>query len=188
MTNIPNDPRRGIYQGSPYASSASQQPPRYTAAQQQQQQTAGRRSGAIIVVAVVVILSLLSAVAEESGFAFFFIPLIIIFGVTALIAFKIIKNVRAQQNSKTSDFAAPHMCDDNQHTDKSLASSQDGYKSYTPPAYVPTTRHDYVFKKIRRLTAEEYRKKLEELDSLLKAGMLSQDEYNAKRREYSEAR
>lgn len=113
----------------------------------------------------------------------------------ALIAFIIIKSLkrggdaaprRASQDGHICESPAEHAS-----SERSAASTLDemesGYRAYSYTAAETSAHESYVYKRIRKMTPEEYRKKLEELDSLLEAGMMTREEFNLKRREYAQA-
>ena len=94
--------------------------------------------------------------------------------------------------------AAPagHLCDEDQHAAEmrdsaaSLDNLQTGYRDYSTASVQQTeTYHDpsqYSLRGgFRTLSREEFRKKADELRSLLGAGIISPEEYRAKLEEYS---
>lgn len=84
-----------------------------------------------------------------------------------------------------------HLCDEGAHAAESGASyaatlyeMEQGYQSYTP-APISFQQGAYRRLDLRRLTADELRKKQEELKDLRDAGIITTQEYNQKMREYA---
>ena len=87
--------------------------------------------------------------------------------------------------------AAGHLCEDAENHQREelnaaevLNDMQEGYISYSfQNASLNRAKNSHYTG--QRISQEQYSKKLEELESLLKSGMISRDEFNEKKLEYS---
>ena len=84
-----------------------------------------------------------------------------------------------------------HLCEPGQHAQEVRSSSetlndmQDGYSEYSAGRGGSSSQVVYSTEFSDRMGREQYQKKMQELRSLLDAGIISQEEYRAKMSEYS---
>ena len=155
-----------------------------------------KRGGAAAWVWLAVLLgyAFISRVATGGGAYIAIIGVVIVF--IAVIAAVIIRSAKKGGAGVTERRSSQdgHICESpSEHTasERSAASTLDemesGYRAYSYSAAENSAHESYVYKRIKKMTPEEYRKKLEELDSLLEAGMMTREEHTAKKREYAAA-
>ncbi len=97
----------------------------------------------------------------------------------------------AAYNSSPS--AGGHLCDPGQHSREedrngreALDDMQEGYRPYSgAPSYNYRAAANYSYAARGRMSKEQYQKKLDELKSLRDAGIITEEEYRFKVKEYS---
>ncbi|MEG0750418.1 MAG: SHOCT domain-containing protein [Oscillospiraceae bacterium] len=142
------------------------------------------------------LLFFLFGVFANSSILIFVLLLIVIIG--AVIAVFQIKKKGRSRGGAGRVVQAGHLCDDAGHESEdansalALSDMQDGYSTFSTTdsgrqqAASYAARHDYIYKRIEKMSPEDFSKKMDELGSLLDSGMIGREEYNAKRHEYAQ--
>ena len=154
-----------------------------------------KRGGSAAWVWLVILLAYAFISRVASGGAYIAI-IGVVFVFIAAVAFVIIRSARkggagvterrASQDGHICESASEHSASERSAAD-TLDEMEAGYRAYSYSAAENSAHESYVYKRIKKMTPEEYRKKLEELDSLLEAGMMTREEHTAKKREYAAA-
>lgn len=154
----------------------------------------GRGSSAVW---IFVLIAFLGGIFGDSGLSFYYFLLILLpLAVVGVVIFAV---VRSRRNNDAAPLVprsvvAGHLCEDGEHGPGSARSAaealdemESGYQAFSQTAAGQAAHESYVYKRIKKMTREEFEKKLEELDSLMDAGMITRAEYAEKRREYRNA-